>query len=343
MSDIVISKKNETHLFIDCEPCILQELLPYFTFKVPGYQFMPAYKSKRWTGDISVLDVRFGLLPIGLYQTLVDVAKKLEYTVETKTSQFGIPGEVDNVTLEEVAEFAKSLNVHSKGNPIEIRDYQVQSVYNCIKAQRLICISPTGSGKSLIAYILFRWYLSKGKEHFLLVVPNLGLLRQMIGDFIDYSSHNEFDVVSNSQLIEGGTTKDITKSLIISTWQSIYKQPSTWLNKLDVILGDECFSGDTKVLTIDGWKSISHLANADVIYNINTDGEVKLDTVINVHKNLFSSSNNEMLKLTFDNNITVEVTSNHKFMLSSGAWKCAKDLTMEDDIKWQETKEVMMN
>jgi superfamily II DNA or RNA helicase len=65
----------------------------------------------------------------------------------------------------------------------------------------------------------------------------------MYADFKDYSSNNGYDVAHNTQIIAEGADKNIVKSLIICTWQSVYKQPSTWFNQLDVIFMDEVHQG----------------------------------------------------------------------------------------------------
>ena len=46
MADLVIKKKNEVFLQIQCEPHIRHELSDEFTFDVPGAKFMPQYRSK---------------------------------------------------------------------------------------------------------------------------------------------------------------------------------------------------------------------------------------------------------------------------------------------------------
>ena len=50
---MLISKKNEVYLrLIDVEPSIAAELNDFFTFEVPGFKYMPAYRSKMWDGKI---------------------------------------------------------------------------------------------------------------------------------------------------------------------------------------------------------------------------------------------------------------------------------------------------
>ena len=52
MYDVVVYKQNEVFIKIDCEKSVAQELHEYFSFRVPGYQFIPAYKNKLWDGFI---------------------------------------------------------------------------------------------------------------------------------------------------------------------------------------------------------------------------------------------------------------------------------------------------
>ena len=55
---IKIKKKNHAMIVIDSEPSVLNELSDFFTFYVPGYKFMPAYKNKVWDGKIRLFDIR---------------------------------------------------------------------------------------------------------------------------------------------------------------------------------------------------------------------------------------------------------------------------------------------
>ena len=78
MSDILIGKKNEVYLQIECEPHIKQELCEYFTFEVPDAKFMPQYKKKFWDGKIRLFSPADGRLYIGLYHYLIEWAEERE-------------------------------------------------------------------------------------------------------------------------------------------------------------------------------------------------------------------------------------------------------------------------
>lgn len=247
MVDIIVSKKNESTLNIDCDSGIMQELSEHFSFLVDGYKYMKKFQNKMWDGRINLFDSRFGTLPAGLFSDLVSYSTKLGYEVGVKTTKFGSPVDQDDATYVDVENFINSLNIHSGNKKIEPRIFQIQAIYNCIKSQKQISITPTGGGKSLILYCLYRWYESKNKS-FMLVVPNLSLIKQMYSDFKDYSSHNEFCVDSNIHIIAEGTEKTLNTSLTLATWQSIQKQPSSWLNLVDCITMDECHGAKGEVV-----------------------------------------------------------------------------------------------
>ena len=50
---MLISKKNEVNLILqNINPSTAAELNDFFTFEVPGFKYMPAYRNKMWDGKI---------------------------------------------------------------------------------------------------------------------------------------------------------------------------------------------------------------------------------------------------------------------------------------------------
>ncbi len=67
LSKMLISKKNEVYLRLtDVEPSIAAELNDFFTFEVPGFKYMPAYRSKMWDGKIRLYNIVTGEIYVGL-------------------------------------------------------------------------------------------------------------------------------------------------------------------------------------------------------------------------------------------------------------------------------------
>ena len=245
MSTIFVEKINEVHLKVYSDDFgIEQELSEYFKYEVPGAKFMPSYKAKIWDGFLKLYNIRDKTLYVGLLDYLILFANNNGYNIQYPEFLQSI----DNISLEEITEFANKLNLYSKGDPIEIRDYQLDAIVHALDYKRCILLSPTGSGKSLILYTLIRWHLENSRK-VLLITPSVSLVEQMYSDFQDYSSNNSWDVKENCQKIYSGFSKNIEYYVTISTWQSIFRQPEEWFEQFNVILGDEAHLYRAKSVT----------------------------------------------------------------------------------------------
>lgn len=248
---VVLQKKNHSTLIVGCDHGIASELNDYFSFFVPGYKFMPLYKNKVWDGKVRLFNLQNREIHAGLVPHIREFASKRNYNVEMEDSYYGYPESFNTVDPKVIMDFIKSLNLHTKGNPIEIRDYQFDAICEGIRRKRAILLSPTGSGKSLIIYVLLRWYMKNYPNKVLVIVPTTGLVEQMRSDFEDYSSHDEdFNVKDECHIIYEGKPKiNIMEKVFISTWQSIYKLPPTWFEQFGIIFGDECHGFKSKSLS----------------------------------------------------------------------------------------------
>ena len=133
MSDkISVRKKNEVYLQVDTEPSIAQELNDHFSFEVPGAKFHPLYKSRMWDGRVRLFSMFTKELYIGLKEYLEHFAKERNYVFDD--SQY--EKTADACTLDEVKEFVKSLKIASKGQPLDIRDYQIEAIHKAINDGR---------------------------------------------------------------------------------------------------------------------------------------------------------------------------------------------------------------
>ena len=244
MSDISIRKKNEVHLIVDSDPSIAQELNDHFSFEVPGAKFHPLYKSRTWDGKVRLYSMFTKELYVGLLDYLKKFAEEREYVVDETNYNKSF----DYVTLEEVKDFCESLNISSRGQSIQIREYQLDAIYQAIVNGRRLLLSPTGSGKSLIIYCLIRWHQKYGRRQ-LVLVPTTGLVEQMYSDFQDYSGINGWKTSENCRRIYGGHEKLNDYNVIISTWQSIYKMPKQFFAEFQTIYGDEAHLFKAKSLT----------------------------------------------------------------------------------------------
>ncbi len=242
MPDLVVKQKNYSALQLQCEPHVASELNDYFSFETPGYKYMPAYKSGKWDGKTRLFNVRNNELPVGLWEYLQDFVGPRNYKLDIDTDDvYGNPGQAEDVDPKEVYEFIGKLRL-----PFEVRRYQFDAVIQALHSKRAILLSPTGSGKSLIIYILMMWYLEHYDNRILIVVPTTGLVQQMFSDFEQYGL--EASEVCH-RIYSGMPKNNIPQRVFISTWQSIYKLPGTWFEQFGCIFGDEVHTFKAKSLT----------------------------------------------------------------------------------------------
>lgn len=236
MPDLIIKKLNEAYLRVTCERHIAQELNEFFSFRVPGYQFMPAFRNKIWDGFLRLYSLRDNTLYHGLFSHLLRFCEERSYTYEAD-SEIIITNEL---SLVEAKEFIDTLNI-----PLEIRDYQLQSFVQTIRNRRSLILSPTGSGKTVTAYLIVRYLQSIGCKRGLVLTPSVSLVEQLYKDFKSYGYNAE----ENCHRLYSGMEKVHDKFLLVSTWQSVFRNPPEYFEQFDFIITDECHLAKAKSLT----------------------------------------------------------------------------------------------
>lgn len=220
MDIVTVRAHDEVHDKIVCDPGVAYEIADYFTFDVPGAKFTPQYRNKVWDGKIRLFNPMVSLLYCGLRQHLEQFCKSRDYAVEYD----GVESDTE-FSLHEANEFiAKLAPKHAP------RDYQIDAFVHAVRKRRGLLLSPTGSGKSLIIYLLSCYYRSKT----LVIVPTTSLVHQMASDFEDYGLPKGL-----IHKIMSGQEKSSKAPFVISTWQSIYKMHKSWFQQFDVVIGDE--------------------------------------------------------------------------------------------------------
>ena len=242
MMDLKIAKKNEVYLKVEAPDHVKYELADFFTFEVESAKFMQKTKRYRgWDGKIRLFSPATGELYCGLVDYLTDWAKKNKYEYEIEENEFyGSPYDFNElITPEGVAGFVKALRL-----PVKVRDYQYQAIYECLRYNRRLLLSPTASGKSLMIYALVRYYTNLTRN-VLIVVPTTSLVEQMYKDFESYG----WKASSYCHRIYAGQEKYTNHKVVITTWQSIYKEPKKWFDRFDCVIGDEAHQFKAKSLS----------------------------------------------------------------------------------------------
>jgi superfamily II DNA or RNA helicase len=244
-SNLIITKKDEVYVKITCEKHIARELSEFFTFFVPGYQFVPAYRNRIWDGKIRLFNLQSFTLYRGLLNYVEQFCEERDYTFEYED---GVDIE-DEFSLYHAKKFSDNLYIHSNGKPIETREHQLNAFVHAMQKRRALLVSPTASGKSLIIYLLCRQLLDYQNLKGLIIVPTTSLVEQLYSDFGDYSSEVGFKNFMCVHRIYQGKEKESDKPIIISTWQSLYKMPKEYFEQFDYVIGDEAHLFKAQSLT----------------------------------------------------------------------------------------------
>jgi len=141
---LYISKVDEVYAHIKCENSDAMELNEYFTFYVPGYKFMPAFRNKVWDGKIRLFNSQNKQIYYGLIPYLEKFAKERDYVIEFDESV----ETYDEFSVAEAKDFIDTLGI-----PFEVRDYQIDAFIHAVRSRRNLLVSPTASSKSLTIYL----------------------------------------------------------------------------------------------------------------------------------------------------------------------------------------------
>ena len=141
-----ITKKNEVFLKVEAEPHLHKELSEHFQFEVPGAKYMPAVKRRYWDGKIRLFNINNGQIYVGLLDKIKKFCEDHDYSYSFVDNEYyGTPFEVnESISYEGVKDYITSISKYAP------REYQIEGVYDALRHNRKLLISPTASGLSLI-------------------------------------------------------------------------------------------------------------------------------------------------------------------------------------------------
>ena len=132
--------------------------------------------------------------------------------------------------------------VNSWGLKFTPRPYQYEAAYKILQWNKSISELATRAGKTLIAYMVFRYCIEHlGMKNILMIVPSVDLVKQAYNDFSEYA---EF---FHTECIWGGGKEVQSSNLTVGTFQSLIKyiergsskyNPS-FFDKFDCVFVDE--------------------------------------------------------------------------------------------------------
>jgi len=247
MGQFHITSLNESFIKVTAEDDSCIEDI-YQSFKYLDPTHVPT-KWNKWDGTVRMYDKKTGKMQAGLLFILLRWLKESKYTY---TVDPGLQKNLINkITRAEIQAWVDSLDISDEdGESISPYDYQVESLFLTVKYQKLTLLAATSAGKSLIIYLINRFYDELYPEmKKIVVVPTAQLVNQLSKDFSDYSKRNGWNAAAKVHGIVDGATKASPKPIFISTWQAIQDMDRDFFEQMAVLLVDECHGASAKKLT----------------------------------------------------------------------------------------------
>ena len=222
-------------------------------FFLPYAFHLPAYKLGRWDGNIRFCDIG-GRTYLNLLDRILPIIEEQDYEIEIEDlrqqHEFNFP------QIDESLHFEKAWGPKhpQAGQPIVLRDYQVETINKFLENPQCLQEIATGAGKTIITATLSQLVQPYGRS--IVIVPNKSLVTQTEGDYKTLG----LDVG-----VYYGERKEFNKQHTICTWQSLNNMlKKTKKFEAEVDIGD--FLHDVVCVMVDE----VHQAKADVLKTLLT-------------------------------------------------------------------------
>lgn len=239
MISVIYKKADLRYIFFTSDNSKELLLLEKYLNKIPQYQFLPSFrgipKPEVFLNKFNSKDGRLiYYCHSGLWKTIYDWCEVNSIEISGIDDDFKYTD--FKLTLEEFDQYVKNWNLNL--NPY---DYQIKAAWLILKYKQSLSQLATRAGKTLIAYIVFRYMLENGANNILMVVPSIQLVKQGKEDFENYQEFFKSETVwAKSELCS-------SSNLTIGTYQSLVqradkkskKYDPKFFNKFDVVLIDE--------------------------------------------------------------------------------------------------------
>jgi superfamily II DNA or RNA helicase len=255
MKQATIILRDEVNIKIEgLDLDVRKALVNAFKYENPAARYMPAVRLGRWDGKIAYFQLG-GSTYTNLLPEIIPILEKFDYDIELDDQRtYSNVFEFETMSENTFANVMWPKGHPMAGQPIELRDYQVDIVNNFLSNPQCIQEVATGAGKTIMTASL-SWNVQKyGRS--IVIVPNKSLVTQTEKDYINLG----LDVG-----VYFGDRKDYNRTHTICTWQSLNNLlKETKSGTVDFTIQD--FLEDVVCVMVDE----VHMAKADALKTLLT-------------------------------------------------------------------------
>jgi superfamily II DNA or RNA helicase len=231
-----------------------KKLVDKFKFEIPGARYQPSVRLGRWDGKVAFFQLS-GSSYINLLPEILPILEDQGYDVDIEDARtYSTNFEFDQVAEDSFADTVWPKSHPRAGEPIMLRDYQVE-ILNCFLSNpQSVQEIATGAGKTIMTAALSKSVEPYGRS--IIIVPNKSLVTQTEEDYINLG----LDVG-----VYFGDRKEFGKTHTICTWQSLNILLKNTKNyEVEVTIGD--FIEGVVCVMVDE----VHMAKADALKTLLT-------------------------------------------------------------------------
>lgn len=231
-----------------------RRLLNMFKYEVPYARYLPAVRLGRWDGKVSYFQLG-GSTYINLLPQIIPVLDEMKYEIDVDDQrEYNTKFEFTEVTDKAFAHKTWPKGHPVAGEPIVLRDYQVEIINNFLSNPQSLQEIATGAGKTLVTAALSSITEQYGRS--IVIVPNKSLVTQTEEDYINLG----LDVG-----VFYGDRKEFGHTHTICTWQSLNILLKNTKNQVAPISIGEFLEGVNCVIVDE-----VHMAKADALKSLLT-------------------------------------------------------------------------
>jgi len=224
-------------------------LVKKYKYEIPGARYQPSVRLGRWDGKIPFFNLG-GTTYINLLPEILPYLDEQGYDIEVEdTREYRTTFEFQEVNEHSYSHIAWPKGHPQAGQPMELRDYQLEIINRFFANPQCVQEVATGAGKTVITAALADRVSAYGRS--IVIVPNKSLVTQTEEDFV------------NMQLDAGvyfGDRKEYNRTHTICTWQSLNNLLKNTKNAEAEITIGEFLEGVVAVIVDE-----THQAKADAL------------------------------------------------------------------------------